>query len=478
MENIIGREKEIKRLNKALEEDEAQLIIVYGRRRVGKTFLINEFFDYKFDFKFTGAYNQTKKIQLNNFILELNRYAKEKYNTPKNWTEAFYSLRDYLERGTTKEKQVVFFDEMPWMDNQKSGFLEAFEWFWNSWGSSRKNLVFVVCGSATSWLRDNIDRNKGGLFNRRTCRLYLEPFNLYDVERYLLSRNINWSRYDITQCYMIMGGIPFYLKLLDRNLTLNENIDEIFFKKRGELWDEFDQLYRTLFSNSDKYIRIIEILSTKRKGCTWGEIARRASMPANGVLTKMLTNLVESGFVRLNEVFGHIKREQTYQLSDYYTVFYFRYLKDHSGKDENLWSRTYENRSREVWEGLTFEQVCKDHLIQIKRKLGISAVSADVSSWYKQGGNGEDGAQIDLLFDRKDKTINLCEIKFYSQEFEIKKDYDESLKTKVRVFREATGTNKTIQLNMITTYGIKQNKYSNSIGRVVKMDDLFAKSEE
>ena len=477
MNGIIGREKEIKRLNRALEETEAQLIIVYGRRRVGKTFLINEFFDYEFDFKFTGAYNQSKKEQLTNFSLELSRYSKEKCDTPSSWTEAFYLLRDYLEKGSINEKQVVFFDEMPWMDNQKSGFLKAFEWFWNSWGSSRKNLVFVVCGSATSWLREKIDRNKGGLFNRRTCRLYLEPFNLYNVEKYLISRNINWSRYDITECYMIMGGIPFYLKLLDRELTLNENIDEIFFKKRSELWDEFDQLYRTLFTNSDKYIKIIELLSTKRKGYTWGEIAEKTSISANGVLTKMLTNLMESGFIKVNEVYGHKKREQTYQLSDYYTMFYFRYLKKHAGKDEHLWSTSYDDSSREVWEGLTFEQVCKDHIEQVKRKLGISAVSADVSSWSKQGGKGTDGAQIDLLFDRKDKTINLCEIKFYSQKFEITKAYDDSLKNKARVFKEETKTNKTIQLNMITTYGIKRNKYSNSIGRTVEMDDLFMPAE-
>ena len=477
MNNIIGREKETKRLDRALEENEAQLIIVYRRRRVGKTFLINEYFDYNFNFKFTGAYNQSKKEQLTNFALELSRYSKEKCGTPNNWTEAFYLLRDYLEKGSTKEKQVVFFDEMPWMDNQKSGFLKAFEWFWNSWGSSRKNLVFVVCGSATSWLREKIDRNKGGLFNRRTCRLYLEPFNLYNVEKYLISRNINWSRYDITQCYMIMGGIPFYLKLLDRELTLNENIDEIFFKKRSELWDEFDQLYRTLFTNSDKYIKIIELLSTKRKGYTWREIAEKTSIPANGVLTKMLTNLMDSGFIKVNEVYGHKKREQTYQLSDYYTMFYFRFLKEYAGKDENLWSTSYENSAREVWEGLTFEQVCKDHIEQIKRKLGISAVSADVSSWSKQGGKGTDGAQIDLLFNRKDKTINLCEIKFYSQEFEITKAYDDTLKNKIRVFKEETQTNKTIQINMITTYGIKRNKYSNSIGRTVEMDDLFKPSE-
>lgn len=477
MDNIIGREKEVKRLNRAMSENEAQLIIVYGRRRVGKTFLINEFFDNEFDFKYTGSYNQSTQEQLKNFSLELRRQSGKKCDDLKDWTDAFFALRGYLESESTEEKQVVFFDEMPWMDRQRSGFLPAFEWFWNSWGSARKNLVFIVCGSATSWLIDNIDKNKGGLFNRRTCRLYLEPFRLHDVERFLSSRDIHWSKYDITQCYMIMGGIPYYLNLLDRECTLNENIDQLYFKRGGELWDEFDQLYRTLFSNSNQYIKIVELLSKKRKGYTWAEIAKKTAISANGSLSKMMSDLTNSGFVRVNETYGHKKREQTYQLSDYFTAFYFHFVKGNFGIDEHLWSNTYENRAREIWEGLTFEQICKDHIAQIKRKLGILGVASEISSWSKQGNDDEEGAQIDLLIDRKDKVINICEIKFSSKEYEIKKAYDENLKNKVFVFRESTGTNKTIQINMITTYGVKKNKYSNLIGKVVCMDDLFEKED-
>lgn len=478
MNNIIGREKEIHRLKRVLEEQEAQLVIVYGRRRVGKTYLVNEFFDYKFDFKFTGSYNHKKSEQLQNYILEFNRYTKEEHDTPKDWTEAFFLLRDYLEQKDPGEKQVVFFDEMPWMDNQGSGFLSAFEWFWNSWGSTRKNLVFIVCGSATSWLIDKIDRNKGGLFNRRTCRLYIEPWNLYDTEQYLISRDIYWSRYDITVCYMIMGGIPYYLKLLDRELTLNENIDLMFFRNRSELWDEFDQLYRTLFSNSDKYIKIVEALSKKKKGLSRAEISAATKIPENGTLTKMLTNLIDSGFVRVNDTFGYKNYEKTFQLSDYYTLFYFRFIKDNYGKDEHMWSNTNDNPARQVWQGLTYEQVCKDHIPQIKKKLGISGIMSTVSSWCKKGSDTEDGAQIDMLIDRRDHVISLCEDKFSTHEYEITKDYDASLKNKVAVFRDSTKTKKTIQVILITTYGLKKNCYSNYVGKVILMDDLFEKNDD
>ena len=234
---------------------------------------------------------------------------------------------------------------------------------------------------------------------------------------------------------MIMGGIPYYLNLLDRECTLNENIDQLYFKRGGELWDEFDQLYRTLFSNSNQYIKIVELLSKKRKGYTWAEIAKKTAISANGSLSKMMSDLTNSGFVRVNETYGHKKREQTYQLSDYFTAFYFHFVKGNFGIDEHLWSNTYENRAREIWEGLTFEQICKDHIAQIKRKLGILGVASEISSWSKQGNDEEEGAQIDLLIDRKDKVINICEIKFSTKEYEIKKAYDENLKNKVFVFR-------------------------------------------
>ncbi|SCY49426.1 hypothetical protein SAMN02910451_02815 [Butyrivibrio hungatei] len=473
MENLIGRENEIKRLDRAMSEKEAQLIIVYGRRRVGKTFLINEYYDNSFAFKFTGSENQKNREQLKNFILELNNVSHKKHDVPKDWTEAFFALRNHLESLDSKKKQVVFFDELPWMDKINSGFLDAFEWFWNSWGSTRKNLVFIVCGSATSWMVEKLDENKGGLFNRQTCRLFLEPFDIRHTEMYLNSRNIFWSRYDIVQVYMIMGGIPFYLRLLDSKKTLNENIDDIFFGKRAELWNEFEHLYHTLFSNSEQYIKVAEALSEKRSGLSREELVKKTGLPSNGVLTKMLSNLEKCGFIRANKAYGNKKRGMRYQLSDYYSLFYFKFIRDNYGKDEHFWSNMNDNPARRAWSGLTYEQVCKDHINQIKQTLGISGVLTEVSTWNKQGDDNEKGAQIDLIIERRDRVINLCEIKFSVREYEIDKAYDLALKNKVEVFRKATKNTDTIIITMITTYGVKKNMYSNYIGKEVRMEDLF-----
>lgn len=471
---LIGRKEECSKLQKCLESDSAELVIVYGRRRVGKTFLINQFFNGRFDFKITGLYNQSKESQLKVFITELNSQTKGDNKIPKDWLDAFNLLKKYLESLESSEKHIIFFDEMPWLDTQKSDFLAAFEWFWNGWGCNQDNLLFIVCGSATSWMVDNIDNNKGGLFNRQTCRLYLEQFSLKETEDYLISRGFTWERFDIVECYMIMGGIPFYLSQLETDLTYTENIDNLFFRKRSVLWDEFEHLYKTLFTNGDQYIKVVEALSSKRIGLTKKEILAKTKLSNNGLFSEILNNLVYSGFVRVYPFFGNKKLKTLYQLADYYTMFYYKFLKYREGKDEAFWTNGIGNASRNAWAGFTFEQLCKDHIKQIKQKLGITGVLTEESSWFIQGSDDENGAQIDMVIDRKDRVINICEIKFSSGEFEITKDYQRNLTNKMETFRKDTGTRKNLRQTFVTTYGVKQNMYSNRVQSEVVLDDLFA----
>lgn len=475
MKTLIGREKECERLEKCLKATTSQLVVVYGRRRVGKTFLINQFFKNKLDFKVTGAYGQPKNVQLRNFADELNRRSVKEWTIPKDWIQAFNFLREYIEQLSNDEKHIFFIDEMPWLDTHKSGFLPAFEYFWNDFGSSKDNLVFIICGSATSWMVDNVTNNKGGLFNRQTCRIYLEPFSLFQTREYLQTHGMSWSEYNIAECYMIMGGIPYYLSLLDSEMSYVQNIDNLFFRKKAELWDEFEHLYRTLFSNSDKYVAIMECLAEKRSGYTRNEIADKMKIAANGKLTKILENLINSGFVRASSFYGNRKKETLYQSSDYYTNFYFKFLKDNHGKDEHYWSKALDAPVRRSWAGLTFEQLCKDHINQIKEKLGISGVLSEEYIWFARENEelGTSGAQIDLLIERRDRVINICEIKFVSDEFIIDKEYELNLRNKIETFKRNTKTKYGLQLTMITTYGVKNNKYSSIVGNQILLEDLF-----
>ncbi len=475
MKMLIGREKECKRFDKCMQSKTAQLIVVYGRRRVGKTYLVNHYFKDNISFKITGAYGQSRQFQLRNFSDELNGRSNNKKAIAIDWTEAFNNLREYIEELDSNKKQVFFIDEMPWLDTRKSGFLAAFEYFWNDYGTSKDNLIFVICGSATSWMVDNIANNKGGLFNRQTCRIYLEPFTLGQTKEFLLNQGIDWSNYDIAECYMIMGGIPYYLSLLDAGLSYVNNIDNLFFRKRAELWDEFDHLYQTLFKSSDRYIQIMECLASKRSGYTRNEISKITGIEANGKLSKSLEDLINSGFVKVSSFYRNRKKEALYQSHDYYTNFYFRFLKDNNGKDEHYWSKAIDNPSRKSWSGLTFEQLCKDHIEQIKIKLGISGVLSEEYTWYIKADEQLkiNGAQIDLLIERRDRVINICEIKFSNQEFIIDKDYDLKLRNKIESFRRNTNTKYGLQLTMITTYGVRENKYSSLVGNQVILDDLF-----
>ena len=459
-----------------MERREAQLIVVRGRRRVGKTFLIQQFFKSGFDFKFTGEYKASRAGQLENFVLELNRRTHIKHVPPKSWKEAFEMLRAYLSTLPAGEKHIVFFDEMPWMDTPKSGFLSAFEYFWNDFGSAMEDLVWVVCGSATAWITENIEKNKGGLFNRRTCSLFLQPFCLRETAEYLQMIGMDWSEYDIAQCYMILGGIPYYLSFLNPDETLNENVDDLFFRKNAELAEEYDNLFRTLFSNSEDYELIVSILSQKRYGMTLAEIARKGNLTLNGNLSNKIQQLVDSGFVRANPFYGQKKKDVRYQVADYFSLFYFRFAKEHYGRDEHFWRHMIDNPARTAWAGLTYELICRDHLDQIRQKLSIAGMLTETASWQTRTTEEDpesDGAQIDMVIDRRDHVISLCEIKYSMHEFEIDKDYDLKLRNKIEAFRRETGTNKTLQLVMITTFGLKKNKYSNLVAGQVTLEDLF-----
>ena len=473
---FIGREAEVVNLQKYYDSNESEFVVIYGRRRVGKTFLVKEFFDDKYDFKVTGLYKKPKKVQLKNFSLALKEYGFPLKTIPADWLEAFAALKQLLAGiEPVNKKKVVFIDELPWLDTPKSDFLAAFESFWNGWGAQQDDLMLVVCGSATTWIAKHLLEDVGGLFNRVARRMYLLPFSLNETERYLQSRGFRWSRYDIVQIYMIMGGIPYYLRLLDGTLPLSTNIDNIFFRKKGPLWNEFSVLYETLFGRSELYLKIINTLAGKKSGLTQSEIVEGAKVPQNGAFTNALKDLVRCDFIRAYNCFGKKSADITYQLSDYYTLFYFRFIKDQLNPDEHYWTLTLDNPARAAWAGYSFEQVCKDHLWQIRRALGINGVLVSASSW--KGQYEGSGAQIDLVIDRRDRVIDICEAKYSIDEFIIDKEYEGCLRNKLSVFKAATNTKRAVRMVMITTFGVKQNSHSGIVSANVTMDHLFAPIE-
>lgn len=462
MERVIGRIKELQEFKRLTDTGASEFIAVYGRRRVGKTFLIREAFQNKFDFYLTGMANAPLSQQLANFhfAIKKNDPAGIITGPAGNWLTAFHQLSRLLEEAKNKKK-IIFLDEMPWLDTAQSGFIQALEYFWNSWASARKDVLLIVCGSAASWMLNKLIHNKGGLYNRVTHRMKLEPFTLNECEQYFKSRSGVYDRYQLIQLYMVMGGIPFYLKQVNTGQSATQNINKLCFDPGGILFDEFDTLYRSLFNNADRHIAVIEALSKKTKGLTREELIAYTGLPSGGNTTNILKELDESGFIRKYASYGKKGKDSLYQLTDFYSLFYLKFIKQEDRLDENHWLNGLDSAKQRSWAGYAFEQVCLAHLQSIKRALGISGVQTAVSSWT--GKIHEKGAQIDLVIDRRDGVINLCEAKFSINPFTIDKKYADNLRKKVTAFRQQTRTRKATFLTMITTFGLNRNMHSVSV---------------
>ncbi|MCI5982889.1 MAG: ATP-binding protein [Marinilabiliaceae bacterium] len=467
---IVGRKHEQEILAKCMDSEKAEFVAVYGRRRIGKTYLVKQYFSENFDFYATGVYKISRSDQLKLWQEQLRKYSGEKQTKPKDWFEAFGQLQEYLETLGEKEKIVLFIDELPWLDTPKSGFIRALELFWNSWAAERKGLKLIVCGSATTWMTNKLLGDKGGLHNRVTRPIRLAPFTLKETEEYLQSIQIGWERKEVLDAYMILGGTPFYLSLLRPELSLWQNVDELFYSQDAVLKTEYGFLFNSLFNEATMYRRVVETLTTKLKGMTRSELVEQLKITDNGKLTEVLDNLVKCDFLRRYQAFGKKGRDMLYQLSDMYTLFYLRFVKNYNGMNEHAWSNMEEGR-RNVWADYAFEQVCILHINQIRQALGISGIASDVCSWSYR--SKEQSAQIDLIIDRSDKAIDLCEMKYSDHPYELKKDYVEWLRERRDLFREVTGTDKTLRLTMIASSGIKQNIYSSSLQGRLSLSDLF-----
>lgn len=479
---MIGRNDEKKYLLSLLEEEDAQFVAVFGRRRIGKTYLIRESFQHKFTFQHTGVSNnqiepgKRKEIQLEKFSESLKESGYDIGRKLENWNDAFNALKEVI-KASKQEKKVVFIDELSWMDTKDSGLIAALESFWNGWATARaeKDIILIVCASATYWMMQNIVNSRGGLHNRLTGQVYLKPFTLHECEEYLNSKKIILSRHQLLQCYMIMGGVPYYWSLLKKGKSLAQNIDEIFFKEGAILSNEYENLYSALFNKPDQYIRIVEALSTVNKGITRDEICNMTGIASSGDLTKKLVELENCGFIRKYVPFGYKQKKSLYQLVDNYTLFYYKFLRD-KVYNENYWKEKANSPEVRAWGGVAFERVCLEHIPQIKKALGITGVYTEVNSWQcdKDDENGIQGSQIDLLIVRRDQIINVCEMKYSEGEYTVDAKFDRDQKRKISDFIKKTETKYAIHSTLITTYGVSDSAYTGEIQSIITAEELFA----
>jgi AAA+ ATPase superfamily predicted ATPase len=469
--DIIGREPEKKVLRQCLDSKKPEFLAVYGRRRVGKTFLIREYLKDNIVFSMTGAIKTPMKQQLRNFHEALEEYAGNQKKSPTDWFDAFLLLKNYIKEIRNHKKKVVFFDELPWLATQKSGFVSALDHFWNSFAVAREDLLLVICGSATSWIIDNVINDRGGLHNRVTKQLWIEPFSLGDCERFYKAKGIELNRIQTAELYMIFGGIPYYMDYVEKGQSPEQIVDALFFKKGAPLANEFSNLYAALFKNSENHLRIISSLGRTGAGMTQKEISDDMKASSGGRFTKALDELEQCGFIRSYRDFTTKKKGRYYQLADFFTLFYLKHIK---GKPSNpkYWQSISRKGGWFAWNGLAFERICAAHAEQIKNKLGIAGVLTDISAWRSK--QSKPGAQIDLIISRDDGIINLCEMKFTEKPFAIDEKYDKELMLKRETFRDETKTNKALHMTMVTASGLTDGSYMGLVQSQVFLDDLFA----
>ena len=475
---MIGRKKEIAELNNLYASQKAELVAIYGRRRIGKTYLVDETFKGRITFRHAGLspVEENKsgmlKVQLEHFYYSLLLHGMKKCKKPESWLEAFYMFEKFLEEIDDGSRQLIFLDELPWLDTPRSGFMTAFEGFWNTWGCHRDNLMVVVCGSANSWVLDKLINNHGGLYNRVTYEIKLAPFTLNECEKFFENKNIRLSKYDIAQSYMILGGIPYYMGYFQSGKSLAQNIDTLFFSKQGKLKDEYDRLFSSIFSNPELMKKIVSVLYTRNAGCTRGEIVEKLEVSDGGTLTQSLKALIASDFVIKYIPFGKKKKEH-YKLVDPFCMFYLHFVNKKSKMDENFWQHNVTSQQITTWRGFAYENVCFNHVPQIKKALGISGVVTTQSAWSKRS-DDEEGTQIDLLIVRNDKVINMCEIKYYGDKFVVNKDYYHTLLHRLEILSKEISPKLTIHSTLITTFGLTYNEYSGVFSNTITLEDLFA----
>ena len=485
MENsIVGRKKEIMELKKYLSSEQSEFIAVYGRRRVGKTFLIKELLEGQFTFRMTGKENARLGEQLLNFSYAMSDFLGDDH-VPQNWTEAFRMLSKNIER-LGEGIKIIFIDELPWLDTHKSRFLGALEYFWNNWAYYRKDIKLIVCGSATSWMLNKLINSRGGLHNRVTHKMLISPFCLEEMEQYFQSRGFNYERTEMIDCYMAVGGVAYYLSLFDKDKSVAENINSLCFTNGGELADEFYRLYKSLFKKAENHIAVINALSSARKGMTRLELINKTKLLNNGNFTTLLKELETCEFIRSYYPFGKEKKNKMFQLTDQFSLFYLYFMKDKSNFGKNYWLQKIGTPEYAAWSGYSFETVCLHHIEQIVNALGISGTFYSPCSWAYRPSEAilndadadEDlkrGGQIDLLIDRNDKTVSVCEMKYASGEYEITKAYANHVEQRLRTFRKVTSTKKSFSIVYVTPFGLYNNMYSRKVNKQITADDLFSK---
>ena len=443
---------------------------------MGKTYLVKQSLkDVGIDFMVSGVQNGSLRDQLLAFEFSLAGAQDRdvRLNNFEDFQVAFIRLIEHLRQLPQDKKLVVFLDELPWLATPRSGFLRAFSFFWNNWAVDQ-NILVIICGSAASWMMRKVVKDKGGLHNRITRNLSVEPFTLGETQEYFAARGLVHDQQTVLEIYMALGGIPFYLRSLQPGLTPAQNIDKLCLDRHGALRGEFDNLYPALFDRPDRHVSIVTALARHPHGLTRGQLLDALKLKDGGSFTKALEELVFSGFITSFRSFNLRKSGRIYRLIDEFSLFYLRFIKPLGKESSGAWTSLRSQPTYYSWAGYGFENVGLRHYPQIKAALGIAGVQTEQSSFYHHKDENYDGFQIDLIIDRADGAINLCEFKHSQQAVRIDQQQLERLTERQNAFAAYTGTRKILFTTLVVAPELSRlDAVGGVVQKVISLTDLF-----
>ncbi len=480
---VIGRKAEIQTLDSVWKSRAPELVALYGRRRIGKTYLVRQVLGKRGLFiEATGIKNASMRVQIANFTKIISDVFAGglPLEAPSSWSNALALLTRELKKLPKSKKAILFLDELPWMATRRSGLIQALDYYWNTQWSRIPNLKVILCGSAASWILDNLVNAKGGLHNRLTRIIHLAPFDLRETKLFLEARGVKMKERQIVDVFLVTGGVPYYLEQIRRSRSAVQNIDALCFRPSGILYSEFPRIFRALFEQAETNLRIVKEIARYRYGLDRNRLLAALKMKSGGSFNKRIAELEAAGFIRAFRPYGKATRDTSYRVIDEYSLFYLRWIEPeiHSGFEFSRahWKKVTNSPAWFSWAGYAFEDLCLKHTQQICNALEIGEIRSRAAVWrhVPKKGKSDQGAQIDLLFDRDDDTITICAIKYSTAPFVIDKSYAEVLMKKVRVFEEKTRTKKQLLIAMITAGGLKPNLWAKElIDHHIDLTDLF-----
>lgn len=482
---VIGRAKEKAELKTVLESKKSEFLGIYGRRRIGKTFLIREYFKNMKGVQFLSFQGQKDvdtKTQIDTFYHELEKQFKINYQLKRarDWQGAFHDFDKFIEKHTLENKKdviVLFLDELPWFCNSKAGFLPALDYYWNQRWSANAKMKLIVCGSAASWMIKNVVNAKGGLHNRLTKKMYIAPFQFVEVKEFSKTNKLNFTDTQLLQIYMVLGGVPFYWSLLKKTTPISKQIDDLLFGKNAILKNELQNIFRSLFDNSELHLRIVKILSAAKSGIERNTLLNKCQIKSGGQASQYLDNLIHSGFIESFHLFGNKKKLTLFRLIDSFSYFDSYWSKQSLGLVA-FWQNKIQTPKLNTWAGYAFENFCLQHINQIIKALEIDRQVEAIHSWHsidqnKKGDIEEKGAQIDLIIERMDGVLHVIEIKYSQNEFVLKKEDAKNILNKVDRFKEKTQYRGQIKINLVTPIGLKKGLWNDEVfDKTITLKDL------